>query len=94
MAFEQYIPSRHFVKHLAGAERQRARGRCSSADQHARGAAGLEGAEESARGVGIGRGSAGTVAGWRGRRRQRDWMGGGSCERARESPARGTGRSK
>ena len=44
MAFEQYIPSRRFVEHLAGAERQRARGRCSSADQHARGAAGLEGA--------------------------------------------------
>ena len=43
MAFEQYIPSRRFVEHLAGAERQRAHGRCSSEDQHARGAAGLEG---------------------------------------------------
>ena len=63
MAFEQYIPSRRFVEHLAGAERQRARGRCSSEDGRARGAAGLEGGRRSRRGAGIGRGSAGTVAG-------------------------------
>ena len=84
MAFEQYIPSRRFVEHLAGAERQRARVRCSSAGQHARGAAGLEGGRRK-------RTRGGDRPGKRrnGRRVARSVAaarleGGGRCERARE----------
>ena len=52
MKFEQYIPCRRFVKHLAGAARQRALGRCSSDDGGARAPAGLggDGAEARRRG--------------------------------------------
>ena len=52
MKFEQYIPYRRFVKHLAGAARQRALGRCSSDDGGARAPAGLggDGAEAGRRG--------------------------------------------
>ena len=46
MTFEQYIPCRRFVEHLAGTERQRALERCSSDNRRARGAAGLEGGAE------------------------------------------------
>ena len=57
MKFEQYIPCRRFVKHLAGAARQRALGRCSSDDGGARAPAGL-GRDGRKRGrAGIGRGS-------------------------------------
>ena len=52
MKFEQYIPCRRFVEHLAGAAWQRALGRCSSYDGGARVPAGLggDGAEARRRG--------------------------------------------
>ena len=49
MKFEQYIHYRRFVKHLAGAARQRALGRCSSDDGGARAPTGLGGDGAKAR---------------------------------------------
>ena len=57
MKFEQYIPCRRFVKHLAGAARQRALGRCSSDDGGARAPAVLGGDGRKRGRAGIGRGS-------------------------------------
>ena len=57
MKFEQYIPCRRFVEHLAGAARQRALGRCSSDDGGARAPAVLGGDGRKRGRAGIGRGS-------------------------------------
>ena len=98
MKFEQYIPCRRFVKHLAGAARQRALRRCSSDDRGTRAPAvlGGDGRKRGARGDRPGKPE--TVAGVRGRRRRRGRLGVEAREeeraRALECAARCSGRPK
>ena len=96
MKFEQYIPCRRFVKHLAGAARQRALGRCFSDDGGARAPAGLggDGAKARARGDRPGKperspGGAGGGAAGRGVDVREE-----VCARALECAARCSGRPK
>ena len=92
MKFEQYIPCGRFVEHLAGAERQRALGRCSSDDGGARAPMGLggNGAEARRRGDRPGkrlngrrgaRAGGGGAAGW-------GWKWERKCESERSSVPR------
>ena len=92
MKFEQYIPCRRFVKHLAGAARQRALGRCFSDDGGARAPTGLEGMTRKRGRAGIGLGSLNGSRGARVAAAARP-DGGGSGGRAHESGGASAGES-